>query len=224
MSAAVGANRLLNEVESKQLLESAGITTASARLARSCGEAVQLATELGFPAVLKIVSDDVAHKSDIGGVRLGLESAEDVERAYDDILKAVTGRQPDARIEGVSVQRMAAPGLEVIIGMSRDPQFGPVMMFGLGGVLVEVLEDVVFRLVPLERRDAVEMLQEIRGSALLDGYRGSPAISREALVDLMLQVSAFIDAHPEISELDLNPVFAYPDGAIAVDARIVITS
>jgi acyl-CoA synthetase (NDP forming) len=119
---------------------------------------------------------------------------------------------------------MAETGLEVIIGMNRDPQFGPVMMFGLGGVMVEVLKDVAFRLIPLERVDASEMLDEIKGSALLDGYRGRPAVSRESLVDLLMQVSAFIEAHPEIHELDLNPVFAYPDAAIAVDARIVVAT
>ena len=222
MSAAT-TTRLLNEVESKQLLEAAGIRTAGARLARTHEEAAAIAAEVGFPAVLKIVSEDVAHKSDVGGVRLGLKSREEVEEAYNQVIKTVKDRQPEARIDGVSVQRMAEPGLEVIIGMNRDPQFGPVMMFGLGGVLVEVLKDVAFRLVPLERRDAVEMLDEIKGSALLDGYRGAPAVSREALVDLLLQVSAFIYSHPEINELDLNPVFAYPDGATAVDARIIVS-
>jgi acyl-CoA synthetase (NDP forming) len=218
------AGRLLNEVDSKQLLESGGIRTAGARLARTREEAAAIAAEAGLPAVLKVVSDDVAHKSDVGGVRLDLNSLDEVKQAYDQIVQAVTDRQPDARIDGVSVQRMAETGLEVIIGMNRDPQFGPVMMFGLGGVMVEVLKDVAFRLIPLERVDASEMLDEIKGSALLDGYRGRPAVSRESLVDLLMQVSAFIEAHPEIHELDLNPVFAYPDAAIAVDARIVVAT
>jgi acyl-CoA synthetase (NDP forming) len=130
------AGRLLNEVDSKQLLESGGIRTAGARLARTREEAAAIAAEAGLPAVLKVVSDDVAHKSDVGGVRLDLNSLDEVKQAYDQIVQAVTDRQPDARIDGVSVQRMAETGLEVIIGMNRDPQFGPVMMFGLGGVMV----------------------------------------------------------------------------------------
>lgn len=214
--------RLLNEVESKELLEAAGIKTSGARLARGAQEASAIAEQIGFPVVLKIISEDIPHKSDAGGVMLGLQSAAEVSSAYQTMLAAVKERHPDAKLEGVSVQRMAEPGIEVIIGMNRDPQFGPVMMFGLGGVFVELLKDVAFRLVPLERRDAEEMLTEIRGSALLDGYRGEPAASRQSLVDLLLKVSAFIESRPDIAELDLNPVFAYPDDALAVDARVVL--
>jgi acetate---CoA ligase (ADP-forming) subunit beta len=223
MSNTVAAAGLLNEVESKQLLEAAGIATTSARLATSAEEAVAIASHLGFPVVLKVISEDVPHKSDAGGVKLDLQSPTEVETAYDAILSSVRARHPNASLDGVSVQRMAAPGVEVVIGVSRDAQFGPVMMFGLGGVLVELLQDVAFRLVPLERADVVEMIDEIKGSALLDGYRGTPAADREQLIDLMLKVSAFVDARPDIAELDLNPVFAYPDGAVAADARIVLS-
>ena len=214
---------LLTEVESKQVLHEAGIAVALAFLAHDANEAAKAADKAGFPAVLKVVSPDVAHKSDVGGVRLGLDSKDDVERAFDDIVAAVKAAQPDARIEGVAVQKMAPAGTEVIVGMSKDSQFGPVMMFGLGGVFVEVLKDVAFRIVPLEPKDAREMVREIKGFAVLEGVRGQKPVDQAALENLILQVSEFIEAHPEVEELDLNPVLAYPDGAIAVDARIVVS-
>ncbi|MBI1885252.1 MAG: acetate--CoA ligase family protein [Chloroflexi bacterium] len=214
---------VLTEIESKQVLEEAGILTVKARLAASAQDAVAAARELGFPAVLKIVSPDVTHKTDVGGVRLGLKSPEEVATAFDEIKAAVKRNQPDARIEGVSVQAMARPGIEVIIGMTKDPQFGPVLMFGLGGVLVEVLNDVSFRIVPLEPRDARQMVREIKGLPLLQGVRNQPPADLAALERILLRLSAFVDKHPEIEELDLNPVFAYEDGAVAVDARIVVS-
>ncbi len=213
---------VLTEVESKQILEEAGIPAASARLARTADEAVNAAAEFGYPVVLKIVSPEVTHKSDVGGVKLNLDSAETVAAAFQEITKAVKRQQSDARIEGVAVQKMARPGIEVIVGMSKDPQFGPVLMFGLGGVLVEVLKDVAFRIVPLEARDARQMIREIKGFPVLEGFRGQEPADLEALEKLLLKVSAFVEAHPEIEELDLNPVFAYKDGALAVDARIVV--
>jgi acyl-CoA synthetase (NDP forming) len=213
---------VLTEIESKQILEEAGIPATSARLATTAEEAVKAAKEFGYPVVLKIVSPDVTHKSDVGGVKLGVESPEAVEAAFKEITEAVKRQQPDARIEGVAVQKMARPGIEVIVGMSKDPQFGPVLMFGLGGVLVEVLRDVSFRIVPLEPRDARQMIREIKGFPVLQGFRGQEPADVEALEKLLLKLSAFVEAHPEIEELDLNPVFAYKDGAIAVDARIVV--
>jgi acyl-CoA synthetase (NDP forming) len=221
-SAKAEGRTVLTEIESKQVLEEAGVPTAAARLATTAGEAVKAAKESGYPVVLKIVSPDVTHKSDVGGVKLGLDSAEAVTAAFAEIVEAVKKHQPDARIDGVAVQKMARPGIEVIIGMSKDPQFGPVLMFGLGGVLVEVLKDVAFRIVPLEPRDARQMIHEIKGFPVLQGFRGQEPADLEALEKLILKVSAFVEAHPEIEELDLNPVFAYKDGAIAVDARIVV--
>ncbi|HXH23471.1 MAG TPA: acetate--CoA ligase family protein [Dehalococcoidia bacterium] len=214
--------RLLNEVEAKQVLAEAGVPVVPAKLARTRDEAVALAREAGFPVALKVVSLDIAHKSDVGGVKLGLADEAAVAAAFDEIMTSAKQAQPDARIDGVSVQEMAAPGTEVIIGVNTDPQFGPVLMFGLGGVLVEVLEDVAFRIVPIEPRDARHMVREIKGFKLLEGYRGSPPADVAALESLLLKVSEFVDAHPEVAELDLNPVFAYPDGAVAVDARIVL--
>ena len=213
---------LLNEVDSKAMLEAAGIAVATTRLARTRVEAVALAAELGFPAVIKIVSPDIAHKSDVGGVRLNLASVEAVAAAYDAMLAAVSAAQPAARVDGVAVQRMAPPGTEVILGMTRDPQFGPVLMFGLGGIFVEVLEDVVFRLLPLTPRDARQMVREIKGHHVLEGVRGQPPADIAALEAMLLALSAFLEAHPEVVELDLNPVLAFPAGALAVDARIVL--
>ena len=212
----------LNEIESKELLRGAGIPTTGIVLAKSREEAVAQAQRIGFPVVLKVVSPDVIHKSDSGGVKLNLTDADSVSRAYDEIIEAVSERQPGARVEGVSVQNMARPGVEVIIGMSKDPQFGPVLMFGLGGILVEILKDVSFRIVPLAPRDARQMIHEIKGYPLLEGYRGSEPADVAFLEQLLLKVSSFVEKTPEIKELDLNPIFAYRDGAVAVDARVIL--
>ena len=212
----------LTEIESKELIKSAGIPVVEAKLARTKAEAVSLSKKMGFPVVLKIVSPDVAHKSDSGGVRLGLANAIQVGKAYSEILSAIKKHHPKAKIEGISVQKMAHPGVEVIIGMTKDEQFGPVLMFGLGGILVEVLKDVSFRIVPLTKRDASQMIKEIKGYPLLEGYRGQEPADIPFLEALILKVSDFIDKNPEIKELDLNPVFAYKDGAVAVDARVIL--
>src|SRR5438093_2389675 len=214
---------ILTEVESKQVLHEAGIPVALAVFAPDSTAAVQAAEKAGFPVVMKVVSPDVAHKSDVGGVRLGLESKKDVRLAFDEMMAAVKAAQPAARIEGVAVQRMAPAGTEVIIGMSKDPQFGPVLMFGLGGIFVEVLKDVAFRIVPLEPRDAREMIRELKAFAVLEGVRGQPGADLGALEEMLLTVSSFVEEHPEIEELDLNPVFAYQNGAVAVDARIILS-
>jgi acyl-CoA synthetase (NDP forming) len=214
---------VLTEIESKQVLATAGIPVADAYLATTAEEAGKAAKKVGFPVVIKIVSPDITHKSDVDGVRLGLESKREVLAAFEEMLNAVREVQPDARIEGVAVQHMAPAGTEVIIGMSKDPQFGPVLMFGLGGVLVEVLKDVAFRIVPLEPRDARQMIREIKGYRVLEGVRGQPSADLAALESLILKLSHFIEGNPQIEELDLNPVLAYKDGVIAVDARIVVS-
>ena len=213
---------LLTEIEAKELLKQAGIGVVETRLATSEDDAVAISRELGFPVVLKIASPDVVHKSDAGGVKLGLKTSNQVAKAYEDIMKSIREKYPQAKIQGVSVQKMARPGVEVIIGMSKDAQFGPVIMFGLGGVWVEILKDVSFRIVPLERRDAREMIQEIKARPLLEGYRGQEPVDTANLEELILKVSSFVEQHPEIKELDLNPVFAYKDGAVAVDARVIL--
>jgi acyl-CoA synthetase (NDP forming) len=213
---------LLTEVESKQVLEEAGIRVVRARLARSMKEAAAISREVGFPVVLKVASPDIVHKSDIGGVKVGLNNASQVSRAYREIMAAVKEKGPKATVHGVSVQPMAKPGVEIIIGMTKDAQFGPVIMFGLGGILVEILKDVSFRIVPLLRKDAREMIHDIKGYPVLEGYRGQPPSDVGALEDMILKVSDFVERNPVIKELDLNPVFAYKDGAVAVDARIVL--
>jgi len=214
---------VLTEVESKQVLEEAGIPTARAQLAATREQAVAAARQIGFPVVLKIVSPDISHKSDVGGVRLNLRSEEEVAAAFDEIVAAARKAQPEAKCQGVSVQKMAPPGIEVIMGMSKDAQFGPVLMFGLGGVFVEVLKDVAFRIVPLEPRDARQMIREIQGFPVLEGVRGQEPADLAALEGMLMRLSAFVEEHPEIAELDLNPVFAYKDSALAVDARIVLS-
>lgn len=218
----IKTRNVLVEVESKELLHKAGIPVVDTRLARTKREAVSISKQMGFPVVLKISSPDVIHKSDAGGVKLGLANATQVGKAYSEIVSSIKQAYPEAEIHGLSVQRMAGPGVEVIIGMSKDPQFGPVIMFGLGGILVEVLKDVSFRIVPVSERDARDMIREIKGYPILEGYRGQKPVSIAALEKLIVRVSQFAENNPHIAELDLNPVFAYPDKAIAVDARVVL--
>lgn len=213
---------LLTEVESKEMLKEVGIPVTDTRLARSQEEAISLAREEGFPAVLKIVSPDITHKSDVGGVKLGLENIDAVGNAYEEIVRSVIQAQPNAKVHGVSVQKMARSGVEVIIGASHDPQFGPILMFGLGGVSVEVLGDVSFRIIPITQRDAREMVREIKGYPILEGIRGQAAVSIESIEEALLKISEYMYGHPEVKELDLNPIFVYSDGLVAVDARVVL--
>ena len=213
---------LLNEVEAKQLLAQAGVPVVETVLASSVEEAKLAAEKIGYPVVVKVVSADISHKSDVGGVKIGLADAEEVSEAYQAIMENSREAVPDAVITGVAVQGMASEGIEVIVGMVRDPQFGPVMMFGLGGIFVELLKDVSFRVLPLAERDARQMIDDIKGQAILDGVRGQAAADKTALCQLILKVGQFIEQHPEIQELDMNPVFAYAEGAVAVDARIVL--
>ena len=215
---------LLSEVEAKQMLAEAGVNVTETRLATSIDEAASHATELGYPVALKVVSDTITHKTDVGGVELGVADEAALRAACQRIHERVTAAAPNADVQGVSVQPMAEAGAEVILGITQDQQFGPVLMFGLGGVFVEVLKDVAFRIVPLEPRDASEMVREIQGFPVLEGFRGTPAANLNAIESMLLQLSEFAEANPEIAELDLNPVFARPDGAVAVDARILLTS
>jgi acyl-CoA synthetase (NDP forming) len=212
----------LTEFESKRILKQAGIPVVETRLAKTPKEAVSLSQKMGFPVALKITSPDVIHKSDSGGVKLSLNNATQVKKAYDEILKKVRKQYPDAVVHGVSVQKMIRPGTEVIVGTTQDPQFGPVIMFGLGGIFVEVLKDVSFRIVPINQRDAQEMIQETKGYPLLQGYRGKEPANIPVLVEMILKVSKFVEENPQIKELELNPIFAYSDGAVAVDARIIL--
>lgn len=213
---------LLTEIESKELIKLAGIDVVETKLATTREEAMEFAKECGLPVGLKICSIDVVHKTDVGGVKLNLKSEEEVAKACDEIIQSVSQKVPNARIQGLAVEPMAKPGVEVIIGMSKDPQFGPVIVFGLGGVTVEVIKDVALRLAPLSPRDAREMIREIKGYKLLTGYRGQPAVDTATLEKWLVNLSQFVMANPEIKEIDLNPIFAYPEGAVAVDARVIL--
>jgi acyl-CoA synthetase (NDP forming) len=213
---------LLTEVEAKELLTKAGIPVIETRLAKDGEEAVLLSRGMGFPVAMKIASPDVAHKTDIGGVKLNLANVTQVKKAYREIMSSVRKNTPQARIDGVSIQKMARPGTELIIGMNKDEQFGPVIMFGLGGILVEILKDVSFRLVPVTLRDAAEMVREIKGFRLLQGYRAQEPVNIPYLEELIVKISAFIERNPQIKALDLNPLFGYRDSITVVDARIVL--
>jgi acetate---CoA ligase (ADP-forming) subunit beta len=213
---------VLTEIEAKQILKEAGINCTDTQLAATKKEAVALSEKMGYPVVLKISSVDITHKSDAGGVKVNLKDRAAVEKAYDDIMASCTAKYPKAEIEGVAVQAMAKSGTEVIIGMTKDPSFGPVLMFGLGGIFVEVLKDVAFRIVPLEKTDASEMINEIKGKKLLQGYRGQDPADIPCLEDMLLKLSALVDKAQDIGEIDMNPVFAYKQGAVVVDARIIL--
>jgi acyl-CoA synthetase (NDP forming)/RimJ/RimL family protein N-acetyltransferase len=216
---AVRDNRsYLMEHESKEILEGIGVATTGYLVARSEDEALAICEKIGFPVVMKIVSPDVVHKTDAGGVKLNIASTEEARRAYRDILETFKYQH----IEGVAVQRMARSGIEAIIGVTRDPSFGPLIMFGLGGVFVEVLRDVSFRILPITEKDAAEMINDIRGSDILKGYRGQ-AVDLESLKKLLLKISRLVVENPEIQELDLNPLFLYRDGYVTVDARMFVS-
>ncbi len=213
---------ILTEFESKKILKQAGISVVETKLAETQKEAVSLSRKMGFPVALKIASPDVTHKSDSGGVKLSLNNPTEVKKAYDEIFKKVKKHYPRAAIHGVSVQKMVRPGTEVIVGTSKDPQFGPVIMFGLGGIFVELLKDVSFRVIPVDKMDAQEMIEEIKGYPLLKGFRGAEPASIPAIIEIILKVSRLIEENPQIKELELNPIFAYRDKAVAVDARVIL--
>lgn len=211
--------KTLYEDESKEILRLAGIKVNGCRAVFSPGEAVRAAEETGFPAVLKVRSSVITHKSDVGGVYLGLNGPEQVRRAFMEMKEKTLTIDPGA---GATVQKMVSSGIEIIIGVTKDSQFGPVVAFGLGGTMVNVLDDFVFRMAPLDERDALQMMGKIKGKKIIEGYRGNPGGDRRALAEMLLRVSALSQNHPEMLEIDINPVIAYPDGAVAVDARIVI--
>jgi len=212
----------LLEPEAKMICMEYGIPVTRFRVARTRGEALTFAEEIGYPVVLKIVSPDVIHKFDVGGVILNLKSAKDVQDAFDKILTNVKKHKPDARIVGVLVQEMAPSSTEVIVGATKDSQFGPALMFGLGGIFVEVLKDVTFRIAPITELDAQEMITEVKAYPILRGYRGQPPADIDAIVQILMNTSRLMMDHLEIKELDLNPIMVYEKGAKTVDARIIL--
>ena len=217
----------IGDAEAWDILKAYGLKIPQSHLAKTADEAVDLANDLGYPVVLKIASPDILHKTDVGGVKVGLESAEEVRDAFDLMIYRTERFLPEADVWGCQVQEMApSGGLEVLIGMNRDPQFGPLVTFGLGGIYVEALKDVTFRVAPFTRLDAQAMLSEIRSKALLEGVRGKPAVDKEAVVDVLLRMGQLVQDFPEIAEFDINPLIVYPkgQGALAIDMRLVLES
>jgi len=217
-----GRNFLL-EPESKEVVGSYGMPITKFKVCKSVEEAIKYSHEIGYPVVLKIVSPDVLHKSDVGAVKVNLKNDSEVREAYGEIVKNVKKFKNDVKVVGVIVEELAPQGNEVIVGMAKDPQFGPALMFGLGGIFVEVLKDVSFRIAPLTEYDARDMIQEIKGYPILTGIRGQKPADIDSLVDIILRVSKLVTEHPEIEQLDLNPIFVYPQGAKIVDARIILS-
>lgn len=214
----------LGELEGNRILEAYGFSVLPTRLATDETEAVRLAEEIGYPVVMKIVSSDILHKSDAGGVVVGLNTADDVRKSFAGIVSRARDYKPDAAIDGVLVQQMAPSGNEVIVGMNRYPVFGPLLMFGYGGIFVEVFKDVSFRLAPIGRNEARRMIRQIKGYKLLEGFRGKPKSDIGALEQAMVRLSDMAAAHPEIKELDINPLLAHPEGegATVADCRIIL--
>ncbi len=214
--------KYLLEPEAKIVCMEYSIPVTRFKVALTQDEASGFADQIGYPVVLKIVSPDILHKWDLGGVILNLKNTNDVKNAYDKILENAKRHKPDAKIVGVLVQEMAPSSTEVIVGSIKDPQFGPALMFGLGGVFVEVLKDVTFRIAPITETDAREMITEVKGYPILKGYRGQPPADINAIVEILMNTSRLVIDHMEIKELDLNPIMVYENGAKTVDARIIL--
>lgn len=213
--------KVLTVQESKQILQQEGFPVNPTGFGRNLGEILSEAEKIGYPVVIKVSSEDIVHKSDVGGVVTGIRSSHDLENQFKIMEDTIKRKMPNAKIEGFIVEKEES-GVELLVGSTYDPIFGPILAFGLGGIYVEVLKDVVFRLIPIEREDATEMISEIKAAKILDGIRGQPPINKKALIDLLLLTSEFIVNHTEIEELDLNPVFASEKGAVVVDARIIL--
>jgi acetyltransferase len=222
-----GAGRTaLDAVESRSLLAAYGVPTPEEHLATSPADAATWAAKIGYPVALKLISPDILHKTDVGGVLLNVTSAEGVRAGFEQIVTRAAAAHPGARLRGVQVQQMIHGGQEVIVGVKRDPTFGPLVMFGLGGVYVEALADVSFRLAPLTLADAEELIGEVRSAKLLTGLRGAAPADRAALAETIVRIGRLAADHPEIVEMDVNPLLVLPEGqgAVAVDARIILGS
>ena len=212
----------LFEHEAKMLCSLYGIPITKIEVVKTEDTAVEAAKKIGFPIVLKIVSAQVLHKSDAGGVVVGIADEKGIREGYQRIISNIKKNVPAAVIDGILVQEMAPKGTEIIIGSTVDATFGPTIMFGLGGIFVEILKDVSFRLVPITKDDAWEMLDEIKAKKMLDGPRGTAKADKETIVDALLSVSKMLMECPEIKELDMNPILVYEKGARAVDARVIL--
>ena len=221
---AAGGKASLGEVETRPLLAAYGIPLVEGGFAANSAEAAAVAARIGYPVVMKIVSPQLLHKSDAGGIKLNLTDEAALRQAYSAMMTEINAARPDALLEGVMVERMAPKGQEVIIGMRRDPGFGPLMMFGLGGIYVELFKDVSFRVAPLSAADARQMITETRAGRLLTGFRGQPRADLDAVVDVLLRLSRLALDHPEIQEAEVNPLLVFPEGqgALALDGRVIL--
>jgi acyl-CoA synthetase (NDP forming) len=212
----------LYEHESKKLFGLYGMPVTKIQVAGTEDGAVSAAKRIGFPIVLKIVSPQILHKSDAGGVIVGIQDEKGIREGFNKIIKNAKNYKPDAEITGILVQEMAPKGTEIIVGSTTDPTFGPTIMFGLGGIFVEILKDVSFRVAPIDKVDASEMIKEIKAYKILEGARGMPAVDQDTLVDILVKTSKMLMECPEVKELDMNPILAYPDGARIVDGRVIM--
>jgi len=214
--------RSLLETEAKELLREYGIPVPDFKLIKSEEEITELTKEINFPIVMKIISPDIIHKTDAGGVKVGIKTEKEARIAYQGIISKAKKYNKEAQIFGVITYSMIPKATEIIIGMMKDPHFGPVIMFGLGGIFVEVLKDISFRILPIEERDAEEMINEIKGSKILKGVRGEGPKDIKAIKNLLLKISQLALENPEISEIDLNPVFVFEKGLQVIDARMIL--
>ncbi len=214
--------RPLLETEAKELLREYKISVPNFKLIKSEEEIAVLAKEINFPIVMKIISPDIIHKSDAGGVKVGIKDEEEAIAAYQEIIFKAKKYNKNAKILGIIAYHMVPQGTEIIIGMMKDPHFGPVAMFGLGGIFVEILKDISFRILPIEERDAREMITEIKGYEILKGARGNPPRDIQAIKEVLMKVSKLTMENPEINEIDLNPIFVFEKGLQVVDARMIL--
>ena len=214
--------RSLLETEAKELLREYGIPVPDFKLIKSEEEIIGLAKEINFPIVMKIVSPDIIHKTDTGGVKINIKDEKEAKLAYQEIISKAKEYNKNAEISGVIAYAMVPQGTEIIIGMMKDPHFGPVIMFGLGGIFVEVLKDISFRVLPIEERDAEEMITEIKGYEILKGVRGEGPKDIKAIKKLLMKISQLVMKNPEIKEIDLNPVIVFDKGLQVIDARIIL--
>jgi acyl-CoA synthetase (NDP forming) len=214
--------RPLLETEAKELLREYGIPVPDFKLIKSEDEIVGLTKEINFPIVMKIISSDIVHKTDAGGVKVGIKDEKEAKTAYQDIMYKVKKYKKEAKISGVITYSMIPQGTEIIIGMMKDLHFGPVIMFGLGGIFVEILKDISFRILPLEERDAEEMISEIKGYQILKGIRGETPKDIQSIRDVLMKISQLVMENPEIKEIDLNPIFVFNEGLQVVDARMIL--
>jgi acyl-CoA synthetase (NDP forming) len=208
--------------EARRICSLHHIPTPASFVSKSVEDALKAGSQIGFPVTLKIVSPQILHKTDVGGVALNIADESSLKEAYQKMMKEVSKNKHDAEILGVVVEKMMPPSNEVIVGGIKDSQFGPCVMFGMGGIFAEVYEDVSFRVAPIDNIDALNLMNDIKGSKILKGFRGEPAADTEAIVNILLNVSSLMIEHDEINQLDLNPIIVYPDSACAVDSRIVM--